>query len=471
MSNNSQTAEKTKRLVQSLDQTFSLDLLKKALKYSDADQTEAVLIGDQTWLTRFAESVISQNIEIKERTLIVTAVKDKKVGLASTNDLSDDGVRSAVKTANDISRLQAPDERFVSFPTTAQAPALKKTVLVEPNTDYGPADMADVVSNVAQKAAKDGLTASGAFRHDIETVAIANSLGVRQFGRSGKAELSLTIVGKAEQQSGFAIGCNPDPAKIDFNAVASRAIERAARNVNPVTLPDGQYTVILQPPAVGQLLLFLGFLGFGGRTMAQHRSFMSGKKGEVITGENITITDEPDNPLFGTLLFDYEGVPKQKLLLIDHGKAGEAAYDTYYANIAGVQPTGHSVQPNNSYGPYPKNMAIAPGDATVEEMIASTDKGVLITHFWYINFLNPMRTMITGTTFDGTFLIENGKLGSAIKNMRTNQSILEAFSKVTMISKSRMVYPQYTSLMLVPAMKITDFNLVQETKEEWEGKC
>jgi PmbA protein len=308
-------------------------------------------------------------------------------------------------------------------------------------------------------------------RSRINTVAVANSLGVRQFGRSGKGELSLTIVGGQEQQSGFAVGYNPDPAKIDYRAVAQKAIDKALKNVDPVTLPDGQYTVILEPAAVGQLLLFLGFLGFGGRTLMQRRSFLSGKTGEVITGENITITDEPNNPLFGGLLFDYEGVPKKMITPIDHGRAGEGAFDSYYANIMGVPPTGHAVEPNNSYGPYPKNLAIAPGDKTMEEMIASTERGVLITHFWYINFLNPMRTMITGTTFDGTFLIENGKIGPAVKNMRTNQSILEAFSKVAMISKSRMVYPQYSSLMLVPAMKIDDFNLVQETREEWEGKC
>jgi len=454
-----------------IDKDQALKTLDAALQQSQADETEVVLMGEQTWLTRFTESVINQNIAREETTLVVTAVNDKKVGLISTNDLSDKGITAAVKAAHEISLLQPPDERFVSFPDPTMAPPLDKTVTVDPNLAYSPDDMAGGVSTVTQSAGKQGLSASGAFRHDISTVAMANSRGVRQFGRSGKAELSLTIVGQQEQQSGFAIGCHPDPAQIDFRTVADTAIKKAAMNVDPVSLPDGQYTVILEPAAVGQLLLFLGFLGFGGRTMMQRRSFLSGKTGEVITGENITITDEPDNPLFGSLLFDYEGVTKKRITAIDHGKAGEGAYDSYYANIMGVPSTGHAVQPNNSYGPYPKNMAIAPGDKTIEEMIASTERGVLISHFWYINFLNPMRTMITGTTFDGTFLIENGKVGPAIKNMRTNQSILEAFAGVEMISANRIVYPQYSSLMLVPAMKINNFNLVQETKEEWEGKC
>jgi len=114
---------------------------------------------------------------------------------------------------------------------------------------------------------------------------------------------------------------------------------------------------------------------------------------------------------------------------------------------------------------------MAAGDSSLSEMIGSTEKGVLITHFWYVNFLNPMQTMITGTTRDGTFLIENGRLGPALKNMRTNQSILEALSNVQMISRERVVYPQYSSLMLAPALKISGFNLIQETKEAWEGKC
>jgi len=471
MSKQSGMVEETEKVVKAYEAVAAMDIVEKALELSPADQTEAVLMGEQTWLTRFTESVINQNIAQEQMTLVVTAVNDKKVGLASTNDLSAEGIEGAVEKANEISRLQPPDERFKNFPSTIEAPKLKRTVHVEANTLYGPADMARVVDGIASMAGKKELSASGAFRHDINTVAVANSRGVRQIGQSGKGELSLTMVGPGEQQSGYAIGCHPDPALIDYRKVAARAIDKAARNVDPVTLPDGQYTVILEPPAVGQLLLFLGFLGFGGRTMMQRRSFLSGKTGEIITGENITITDEPDNPRFGSLLFDYEGVPKKKITPIDHGKAGEAAYDSYYANIMGVAPTGHAVQPNNAYGPYPKNLTLAPGDTTREEMIASTERGVLITHFWYINFLNPMRTMITGTTFDGTFLIENGQIGPAVKNMRTNQSILEAFANVEMISKSRMLYPQFASMMLVPAMKINNFNLVQETREEWEGEC
>lgn len=454
-----------------LDKKRAVEIVNLALKDSPADQTEAVLMADQTQLTRFAESVIHQNMAQEETRLVVTTVKDKKIGIAATNDLSEIGIRAAVNAAYENSLLQNPDERFVSFPTPAMAPPLAKTESVQPNTAFTPDKMAEATAKVIRAIDKsNGLSASGAFRHEIHAVAVANSLGVSQYGRFGKAELSLTASGE-NGNAGYAIGYDPDPAKIDCAALAQTAIKKAEADVEAISLPDGKYTVILEPAAVGQMLLFLGFMGFGGKTVLQQRSFLSGKKGEIITGENVTITDEPDNPAFGNLLFDYEGIPVTKLTVIDHGKAGDAAYDSYYAAQAKVAPTGHALPPDNSYGPYPKNLVIAAGDKTLDEMIASTEKGVLITHFWYINFLNPMQTMITGTTRDGTFLIENGKVGGAVKNMRTNQSILEAFSKVQAISSTRVIYPQYSSLMLVPAMKIGEFNLMQETKEEWEEKC
>jgi PmbA protein len=448
----------------------AIDILEMAIGRSQAQQTEAVLIGKKLSLTRFAESVINQNISQEETRLVISCVTDKRVGIAASGDLTESGIKEAVEKAHQTSVVQQPDPRFISFPTPEQAPPLDQVVSVDPSLSYGPQEMAGVVAEATRAASEKNLSASGAFRHEINTVGVANSLGVRQFGRFGKSELSLTIVGEGEQ-SGYAITFSPDPARIDHHAAARTAIDKAVHNVDRQVLPDGQYTVILEPAAVGQLLLFLGFMGFGGRTMMQRRSFLAGKKGEVITGENITITDEPKNQAFGNLLFDYEGIGAKQITLIDRGRAGEAAFDSYYAGIMGVEPTGHALPPDNQYGPYPKSLAIATGDHSTEEMIASTGRGVLITHFWYLNFLNPMRTMITGTTFDGTFLVENGKMGPALKNMRTNQSILEAFANVEMISKNRIVYPQFNSLMLVPAMKINNFHLLQETKEEWEGEC
>ena len=159
--------------------------------------------------------------------------------------------------------------------------------------------------------------------------------------------------------------------------------------------------------------------------------------------------------------FDYEGVAKKRVVLIGNGVAKGVVYNSYYANIGKTESTGHALPPDNTFGPYPKNMLILPGNSNLEEMIKSTERGILITHFWYMNFLNPMKTMVTGTTRDGTFLIENGKIKSAVKNMRIGQSILEAFSNVEMMSAQRKVCTQFGVVMYVPTMKITKFNFIE----------
>jgi len=280
--------------------------------------------------------------------------------------------------------------------------------------------------------------------------------------------LSMTLSGN-DKSSGWASEYNPSAAKIDVDGLAKRAAMKAVTSRNPAALPDGQYTVILEPAAVGQLLLLLAFMGFGVKTFYQKRSFMAGKIGQKIAGDNFSVYEDPFDSSFNTQPFDYEGVAKQKVTLIENGIARGVVSNSYYANLLGEKSTGHALPPNNTYGPYPKNMVVSPGDSSIDDMIKATQKGILITHFWYLNFLNPMKTMVTGTTRDGTFMIDNGQISSPIKNMRTNQSILDAFSGITAISKDSIVYPQYSVLMKVPAMMIDNFNLAAE--EEDESKC
>lgn len=309
---------------------------------------------------------------------------------------------------------------------------------------------------------------SGAFRIEETNLAVANSLGINRFFKGNMAQMSISVSGE-DNNSGWAIQYSPDASKIDVHSLAKTATTKAATSKNPIALPDGQYTVILEPAAVGQFLLLLSFLGFGCKTLYQHRSFMSGKIGEKIAGDNFTVYEDAGDPAFNIRPFDYEGVTRKKVPLITNGLAQGVVYNSYYANLMNTASTGHALPPSNNFGPYPKTMVVEPGSTTLPDMIASTDRGILITHFWYLNYLNPMRTMVTGTTQDGTFLIEDGQITRPIKNMRTNQSILEAFSNILQISGERIVYPQFGVLMKVPAMKISGFNLSAE--EQDNGKC
>ncbi len=436
------------------DQTLSS--LKAAMKAFTADQIELCLIGEDLSLTRFAESQIHQNMYRADTTVYVRAIKDKKIGITSTGDLSAESLKRAVVDACTIAALMPADADFDSLPTPESAPTIATN---ETTTDEStPQQRADAVGKVVELCHKAKLQTAGAYRVTTESVAVVNSLGVEQFGASSRSELSLTANGEAGN-AGWAIAYNHDSKNIHPEAIANRAIDKAVHSLDPISIESGAYTVILEPAAVGQLLLFLAFMGFGAKTLYQQRSFMAGKIGEKITGDNSTIIEDPRAPEFSSLPFDYEGVPRKKVVLIENGIARGVVSNSYYAKLLKSQSSGHALPPNNTYGPYPKQMAISAGTATIDEMVASTARGVYITHFWYVNFLNPMKTQVTGTTRDGTFLIENGKIGKAVKNMRINQSILDAFAGAEMISAVRELYPQYSVAMLVPAMKINNFNL------------
>nr|MBN2278832.1 TldD/PmbA family protein [candidate division Zixibacteria bacterium] len=450
-----------------IDKSKSQEILKKALALSTGDMTEAVLESERLSLTRFAESKISDNIDTEETTLYIRAVKNKKIGVAAGGDLSDDGIRRTIQNCETILSFMEPDEQFVSFPKP-ESDILKEDYLVPGTARCGPVERSMAIEKISRICHKAGLKISGAYRIEENRLAVANSLGMERYFAGNHAELSLTASGE-HNNSGWAQAFAADASQINIDRLAKNALQKAATSRDPISLPDGQYAVILEPAAVGQLLLLLAFMGFGCKTLYQRRSFMAGKIDEKITGDNFTVYEDNRDPDFNFRPFDYEGVARKKVPLIENGLARGVVYNSYYAALMNTSSTGHALSPTNTFGPYPKTMVVAPGKSSIEEMIKSTDKGILITHFWYLNFLNPMKTMVTGTTLDGTFLIENGSIKSPVKNMRTNQSILEAFSNIEAITADRIIYPQFSVLMKVPGMKINDFNLAAE--EEENNKC
>ncbi|MFH2056752.1 MAG: TldD/PmbA family protein [bacterium] len=437
----------------------TIDLLKSGLSRSTADQTELLLTGEDFSLTRFSESQIRDNLFRSEYTVYARAIKEKRIGVATTTGLTEESIQQVVDQACRIAELAEPDEKFVSLPEPTGKPEPSTTSYRETER-CSPQRRAEGIKLIADAGSRQKLAAAGAFETTTEFVAVVNSLGMERFWDGTSAELSLTLSGETGN-SGWALGYNRNIEEMDVAMLAGTAVDKAMRSREPISIETGQYTVILEPAAVGQLLLFLSFMGFGCKTLMQHRSFMAGKIGEQITGTNITITEDAFHPELRGQPFDYEGVVRKRVPLIEHGIAKGVVYDTYHANLMDAVSTGHALPPDNQFGPYPKNLVMDPGEQTLPEMIASVERGVYITHFWYINYLNPMQTMVTGTTRDGTFLIEGGEVTRPINNMRIAQSILEAFSNAPMLSTSRTLYPQYSVVMLVPAMKVEGFNLEQ----------
>jgi predicted Zn-dependent protease len=264
----------------------------------------------------------------------------------------------------------------------------------------------------------------------------------------------VVIVAADDQSSGYADWYGSDIAAMTVEAAAETAARKCVEGRGAMPLDPGVYPVILEPSAVGDMLSLLSWIGFGANAYQEGRSFLSNRLGEQVMGGNITIWDDATDSRNHPFPFDGEGVPKRKTMLIENGLARGVAYDTYTAAKAGAQTTGHALPAPNVYGPLPTNLFLGPGDTSVEEMIASMGRGILITRFHYTNFIHEKETIITGMTRDGTFLIEDGKVARPIQNLRFTQSIVEAFQQVEMVGGER----QLTEYAYVPALKIARFN-------------
>ncbi len=433
-----------------------IETFNSAIESSAADQTELVCESEEFYLTRFAENLIHQNMGRSDSTIWCRAIFGKRIGVARSNDPGRESVSQLIKVASDIALNQNEDPKFE---TLVGSPDSVSSIGFYSKTGEFPAvRRADAVADIVGRAKSSNLTCAGTYQTSATSLAVVNSLGTEKFARNTEYRFTLTAAAP-NGKSGWAQAAGRDVDRFDFRSVSQRALDKAAFEGDPVKLESGQYTVILEPDAVANFLLFLAFLGFGGKTLHQHRSFMSGRIGEKIMGDNITISEDPFHPAIVYMPFDYEGVAKRKIGIIENGVAKAGVYNSYYAQLAGTESTGHALPPDNSYGPYPKAMVLGAGDKSVDEMISSTQSGIYITRFWYLNFLNPMETLVTGYTRDGTFLIENGRITKPVVDMRIQQSMLEAFSNAEMISSEQRLIPQYGALMLIPFMKINNFNL------------
>jgi len=435
-----------------------LKTMKDALKGVSDGQAELVCESKDFQLTRFAENQIHQNMGRSDSTVWCRRIFENKIGVARTNDISSDGIKNLVSDATDIARNQKADPDFSSLvgsPKVSNETGINKSII-----ESTPQSRADAIAAIINTAKRQSMICAGTFENSSTSLAVVNSLGTERFGSSGEYRFTLTATSE-NGRSGWAQAVGSDLDEFDISEVSRRAIDKASFSGEAALIPDGQYTVILEPDAVANFMLFLGFLGFGAKTLYQKRSFMAGKIGEKIMGENITIVEDPNHPKIQYMPFDYEGITRKQVMLIENGMAKNVVSDSYFARLNETESTGNCLPPDNNYGPYPKAMVLKASTASVDEMIKSISNGIYITRFWYLNFLNPMKTLVTGYTRDGTFLIENGQITRPAVDLRVQQSMLEAFSNVAMISSEQRLIPQYGVLMLAPFMKINNFNLSQ----------
>lgn len=427
-----------------------------ALDVRGADGVEVLLIHEWGGLTRFAESAIHQSTAREETGLRVRVVSDGRVGVASTNDMTKEGAVAAARDALELAQIAAPDPLFPGLSPPAEVRE-RPDAFDEDTAATGPESRAEAVARVVGRLG-EGYMAAGAYETSASEVALLNTEG--QFAYAAATRASLTTVASGgDGGSGFAEAAAARAADLDPEAVGDRAFAKARDSQAPRDLDPGTYEVVLEPAAVATLVGFLSYMGFGGRALAEGRSCFSGRVGEKLMSERVSIWDDALSPLTLGLPFDFEGTPKRRVDLVGRGVVLGAVHDRRSARQAGTESTGHALPPPNPEGPFPLNLFLGEGDASLEDMVAATERGLLVTRFHYSNIVHPREAVITGMTRDGTWLIEGGEIAYPVKNFRFTQSIIEALRDVEMVgSRSELASEFFFEASRVPALRISAFS-------------
>jgi predicted Zn-dependent protease len=437
------------------------EICERGLSFASADEAEVLLQGGSSALTRFANNRIEQNVNETGYGISVRAVFGKKVGRASTNNFDDESLKKAVESAELIARYQKDDEELLPMPGPQEYREIAN--FVEATAGFSPTDRAEAITDLINHCRSEaGLTTAGIFSNESQYLALANSKGLFAYDCMTSAVFSATVM--TDDSAGWAEDNNKYVTKIDLKNVAGTAIDKALKSREPVAVEPGEYTVVLEPAASANLLIFLGWFAFGALVYQEGRSFLSGKLGKKVFGDNINISDNVFHELSSGLPFDFTGMPRRKVTLVENGVAKAIVHDRRTAKKDGVETTGHGLPLPNTSGPIPLNIVFQPGEASLEDMIASTKKGILVTQFHYANTVNPMKLVVTGMTRNGTFLIEDGKVTKAVKNMRMTESLEKILNNVEMIGKDAVKRRGFFGGgLVVPALKVNNFTFSSST--------
>ncbi len=384
----------------------------------------------------------------------------KRVGVATTNQLDERALVAAARQAFESATVAPENPELTGLPSPQPVPEVK--AFEARTADYTPEQRARDVKAICDRARGNGVDAFGAWSTSGFELAVANSRGVWAY--SPRTHASLKIVVMAGTGTGYAERTGVDASRIDVSGAGEEAVTKALKARDPIAIEPGAYTVVLEPYAVGTMVDYLAYMGLDAMAVQEGRSFMAGKLGERITGQNITLWDDGLDPNGIPTPFDFEGVPRQKVVFIDHGVAKGVVYDSFTAGREGKQSTGHALPAGTGYGPAPLNMFLAPGDADQSGLLAGIERGLWVTRFHYVNVVHPTKTILTGMTRDGTFLIENGQITRPVRNLRFTQSVLEALSNVEAIGRERRMLQDEVGGTCVPALRIAGFTFTSVTQ-------
>jgi PmbA protein len=425
-----------------------------------AVEAEAVVTASSTALTRFANNRVHQNVASEDLTVSVRAIVHTRVGVATTNRTSPEGLAACCEAAVEAARRAPEDPRFPGLPGPLPVDTPDRAVAATRAMD--PGRRAETAAAIIEESSSRGLSAAGQVAVADEAAAVANSLGIDVAMPVTRCRATVLSMGPGGG-SGWASFASRDASLLRPSELGAEAAALAERSAFPSDLAPGSYPVVLGPEAVGDLVQFIGWDGCSAKAVEEGRSFMSGRIGEKVMSAAVTIVDDATSSDSAGLTFDWEGVPKSRVPLIEKGVVRGPVTDSYWAAMTGRPDTGHALPAPNQWGPIPVDLEMSPGASTLEELVGAIDYGVYVTRFHYVNVEDPTRVTLTGMTRDGAFLIENGSVTNALRDLRFTQSVVEAFSGVEGVSAQRRLVGE-DAFVLAPYVRLAAFAFTGRTE-------
>ena len=428
-------------------------ITKKLLGFARADETRVTVTSGSRGNTRFAVNQVSTAGDAYDAQVVVRSAFGRRSASASTNKLDDAALRSVVERAEALARLAPEDPE--AMPELGAQQYAQGRAYADATAALDAAGRAAAVRAVTEPARAANLVATGYLETQAGAVAVATSKGLFAYDRQTGASMTTTVRTPDGTGSGWAGASHQDWSRVDAAALGARAIDKARRSANPVAVEPGRYTVVLEPTAVGNLLQLLAF-AMNARQADEGRSFFTkpgggNKIGQKVVDERVTLVSDPADPDAPAGAFTGEGLATKRTTWIENGVVKNLAYDRYWAQKQGREPV-----------PFVPSLRMSGGDATLEQLIAGTERGLLVTRLWYIRPVDPRTILYTGLTRDGTFLIERGRITRAVKNLRWNESPVfmlnnvEAMGRPVRVSASEDGSPG--AAIVVPPVRARDFN-------------
>lgn len=425
-------------------------LMTKVLSYSKADECEVNLGYSDSGNIRYARNAVSTSGLVGRASLVVASAFGKKLGIATINEFDDASLEKVVRRSEELAKLAPENPEYMPFLGPQTYPASGKTY--EPATAAIDAKFrADATQQSLAVSEANKLMAAGYLEHSAGYSAMMNSHGLFAYNTSTNVNFNVTLRTTDGKGSGYATKGYTDVRKLDVTAATKVAAQKAAASSDAKALEPGKYTVILEPAAGVVLLEYLG-QGMDARSTDEGRSFLSkpggaSKLGEKLMDERVTIYSDPAYPDMPTSVWNGDGRPQEKVTWIDKGVVKNLSYSRFWADKKKVKAV-----------PGPDGFIMEGGNQTLEQLIATTEKGILVTRLWYIRMVDPQSLLLTGLTRDGTFYIENGKIKFPVKNFRFNESPVIMLNNLDALGiPERVVSGESFSHAVVPPMRIRDF--------------